>query len=115
MKWGTTELNVIKDSYIPPFAKPKLNVIEILPGADNTAPSSIIQQGGRGRYQVSFNGFVRNNTEYQALLDDTINLTERTFDGADGFTMNMIISDFTPTKRSLFPLKIEYSMTLMEV
>lgn len=115
MKWGTTELNIIKDSYVPPFAKTKINVIEILPGADNTALASVLQQGGRGRYQAQFSGFVRNYEEYQALLNDHINMTERTFEGADGFSLTMIISDFQPGKRTLFPLKIEYSITFMEV
>lgn len=115
MKWGTTELNIIKDSYLPPFAKVKLNIINILPGAENTAPASVLQQGGRERYQVQFSGFVRCYAEYQALLTDYINMTERTFEGADGFSMTMIISDFQPGKRTLFPLKIEYSITLMEV
>lgn len=115
MKWGTTELNIIKDSYTPPYAKTQLNVINILPGADNTAPASVIQQGGRERYQVTFSGFVRSYAEYQALLNDHINMNERTFGGADGFSMTMIISNFQPGNRKLFPLKIEYSITLLEV
>lgn len=115
MKWGTTNLNIIKDSYIPPFAKSNLNIINILPGADNTIPASVIQQGGRDRYQVSFDGFIRNYTDYKALQDDHINMTSRTFTGADGFSTSMIISDFKPGRRTLFPLKLEYSITLMEV
>lgn len=115
MKWGTTELNVIKDTYVPPYAKAQLNIINILPGADNTAPASVLQQGGRERYQLSFSGFVRSYAEYQALLEDHINMIERTFEGADGFSMTMIISDFQPGNRTLFPLKIEYSVKLIEV
>lgn len=114
MKWGTTELNIIKDSYMPPYAESKLNVIGILPGLGNTTPANILQQGGRGRYQVSFDGFVRSYSDYQALLTDALNMTERTFYGADDFEMTMIISEIQPKGRTLFPLKIDYSITMME-
>ncbi len=115
MKWGLTELNVIKDTYTPPVARPKLNVIGILPGADNTAPASVIQQGGRERYQVSFVGYMRTYAEYEVLHNDYINLTPRVFEGAYGFVQTMIISDLQPGKRNLKPAIIEYTITLMEV
>lgn len=115
MKWGNTELNVIKNTYTPPVAKPKLNVIEILLGVDNTAPASVIQQGGRERYQVSFAGWVKTYAEYETLLEDYINLTPRTFEGGYGFTQTMVITDLQPGKRNLIPAIIEYTITLLEV
>jgi len=115
MKWGTTNLNVIKDSYLLPFADSVINVISILPGANNIAPATVLQQGGRGRYQVAFDGYVKTYAEYQALLNDYIEKTQKTFEGANGFSMTMIIFDFKPKNMKTFSSKIEYSITLVEV
>jgi hypothetical protein len=115
MKWGNTKLNIIKDSYIPPHAEVKYNELALIPGPNNTNPATVIQQGGRGREKVNFNGFVYSWLEYEALETDKINGTARTFEGADGYTKTMIIANLNPTKRTLYPLKIEYSITLLEV
>lgn len=115
MKWGATKLNVVKDTYTPPVSLAKLNTIDLLPGLDNITPASVIQQGGRERYQVSFSGWANTYAEYEELLNDHINLTPRVFEGAYGFSQMMIISDLQPGKRNLIPAIIEYSITLVEV
>lgn len=116
MKWGNTQLNVIKDSYIPPHAETVFTDIPLIsvPG-DFSEPASIVQQGGRGRYKTQFSGFVRIYAEYQALEDDYLGGVKRVFDGADGFNMEMFIFDIKPTGRSLYPTKIYYDIILMEV
>lgn len=115
MKWGSTQLYTIKDTYIPPTVNVQINKIELIPGTDNTDPSNVIQQGGRGRYEVKFDGLVKTYAEYQSLETDYINGTSRTFYGADEFSEDMIISELTLKSRTLHPLMIIYSITLTEV
>lgn len=114
MKWGNTILYVLKGTYTPPFASVDMNIIELVPGTDNTNPSNVIQQGGRSRYKVSFEGAVWSFAEYQALEDDWLNGTQRTFEDADGYTATMIIASLEPKERIVYPLMIKYSITLME-
>lgn len=116
MKWGNTVLNIIKDSYTPPYKKAKFSVIELIPNPENIADkNTIIQQGGTDRAECKFDGFVRSQAEYNALENDYINGIERVFDGADGVSYTMFIFDLAPTGRSLYPLKINYSIAFLEV
>lgn len=114
-KWGSTEIKVLRDTYIPPYAETVLTEIHLIPAADNLDPQTVIQQGGRGRYRVNFSASVSTYTEYQALMDDYINQTQRTFVGADGYSENMTISALSQAARKLYPTRFEISMTLVEV
>ena len=110
--WGATNLKVTPGTYNPPHCSNGLVEINILP--DGTAnPATVLQQGGRGRMTVSFEGFTRTWSDYESLRDDYIALTERTFaDGNESLTM--IISELSPATL-IFGDKWEYTITLMEV
>ena len=85
--------------------------MDILPDG-TTNPASILQQSGRGRYEVSFDGFTTSYADYKTLHADAIALTQRTWaDGTDSITM--IISYLSPAVM-IMPGKWEYSITLME-
>lgn len=115
MKWGSTTLNVLKDSYIPPYAESEINIIDLIPGTDNTTPSTVMQQGGRQRYEVRFEGLVWSYAAYQALESDYISGTSRTFNDDDTTDITMVITELKPKSRSLAPFRIIYEITLTEV
>lgn len=110
--WGSTTLKVVPDTYNPPHCENGLVEIEILPDG-TTNPATVLQQAGRGRYRVSFNGFTTTYNDYKSLRDDYIALTEKTFsDGNESLTM--IISELSPATL-IFGDKWEYTITLLEV
>lgn len=109
--FGSYTLKIKPETYQPLWAENKLNVIDILPDG-TTNPASVLQQGGRGRYQTSFEGFVTSYSDYQNLRTDYLALTARTFtDGTD--SLSMIISELSPATM-IINGKWEYSITLME-
>lgn len=110
--WGTTTLNVTPNTYNPPHCSNGLVEINILPDG-TTNPATVLQQAGRGRKRVSFKGFTRTWEDYEALHDDYIALTQRTFsDGNESLTM--IINELSPATL-IFGNKWEYTITLLEV
>lgn len=109
--FGSTALKIIPESYSPIHSPNGLVEISILPDG-TTNPATIIQQGGRGRKTVSFQGFTTSYSDYKTLHADYVALTSRSFtDGAD--TLTMIISDLSPAVM-IATGKWEYSITLME-
>lgn len=115
MKWGTTTLNVLKNTYKPPFAVSDMNKINLIPGADNSEPADVLQQGGRGRYQVGFSGYTIGATDYDSFYEDYLNATEKTFEGLNSFSMSMIITDIQLKPESNYPIMCLYDITLTEV
>jgi len=110
--WGTTNLKITPGTYSPCHATNGLIEIEILPNG-TVNPASIIQQTGRGRMRVNFEGFTTSYANYKTLRDDYIALTQRIFaDGNDSLTM--IISELSPATM-IVNGKWEYSITLVEV
>lgn len=114
-KWGNTEIYILPDTYTPPWAEVTLVEIKILPGTDNQEPSTVLQNGGRGRNRVNYSTYVKEYSTYQAMLTDYINQTERTFTGPDGVTGTYIISAISQAERKIYPTRFEFSLTLMEV
>ena len=112
--WGTTELTVVPESYNPPHAVRKRTVIDLIPYDEITNPSSILQDGGRERKQVSLSGFVTSLADYETLYADYLASTVRTFTGPDEETMSCMIWDLSPAKRIYYG-KLDYSLILMEV
>ena len=109
--WGSTALKIVPETYSPAHAENGLVKMDILPDG-TTNPASILQQSGRGRYEVSFDGFTTSYADYKTLHADAIALTQRTWaDGTDSITM--IISYLSPAVM-IMPGKWEYSITLME-
>ena len=109
--WGSTTLKIVPETYQPSFSSNGFIDIPILPDG-TTNPASIIQQGGRGRKTVTFEGFTTSRSDYNALRDDYIALTSRSFaDGTD--TITMIISDLSPATM-IISGKYNYTMTLTE-
>lgn len=109
--FGSYALKIVPETYQPYWYENGLNEISILPDG-TTNPASILQQAGRGRMKVSFQGFVTAYSDYSNLRADYLALTSRTFtDGTDSITM--IISELSPATM-IVPGKWEYSITLME-
>lgn len=115
MKWGTTNLNVLPETYIPPDSEVVINEMQLIPGADNLEPASVVQGGGRSRDRVEFEGFVRSWAEYVALKTDKRNHQVRSFEGADGYVNDMVITNLKPVRRAIYPYRLYYSITFMEV
>lgn len=113
-QWGNTKLKVDPGSYTPPHAVRKRTVLDLIPGADLSIPSSVLQEGGRERKQASLSGFALSLAEYNLLYDDYLASVQRVFIGPSGEAMNAMIWELSPAKRA-FEGKYEYSMTLMEV
>ena len=109
--WGSTDLKIVPQTYKAWHCDNGLVVIDLLPDGTD-APASIIQQGGRSRKLVAFDGFVSTIAAYNSLLDDFIALTERTFSDPAG-SMLMIISELTPPTM-IIDNKWDYSIVLME-
>jgi hypothetical protein len=110
--WGSTNLKIVPQTYSPPHSSNGLTEIIILPDGSGN-PSTVLQQAGRGRKTVSFQGFTTTRAAYMALRDDYVTLTERIFsDGTE--SLNMIISDLSPATM-ITEGKYDYSITLMEV
>jgi hypothetical protein len=110
--WGSTNLKIVPKTYSPPHSSNGLTEIPILPDG-TTNPASVIQQAGRGRKIVYFEGFTTSYADYAELHDDFVALTQRTFDDGNE-SLTMIISDLSPATM-ITAGKYEYSMTLMEV
>jgi hypothetical protein len=111
-RWGSTVLKIVPFTYCPPHADNGLSEITILPDG-TTNPSTVIQQAGRGRKRVSFDGFTTSYSDYIALYNDYIALTERTYTDEND-TITMIIETLSPAKM-ITDSKYEYSISLMEV
>jgi len=110
-KWGTKDLLVAKGSYNPPSASNGIIEINILPDAGGN-PASILQQGGRGRKRVSFNGYAT-LVDYQSFEIDYFAAIKRTFTDIDGLMMLATIESFKASRNSgTYPY--EYSITLVE-
>lgn len=113
-KWGETNLNVSRYSYKPPYRVPSISEIQLVPGADLSVPGTVIQQGGRSRKRVKFEGYCTSLADYNALQDDWNSCIVRTFIGPDGETLSMMIEELKEATR-IVSFKYEYSITLMEV
>lgn len=114
--WGSTDLYVIKGTYIPPWAEVAINEIALLPDpADLSAVSTVLQQGGRKRQIVTLTTYVKSYSTYTAMLADCMAGTQRTFTGADGYSATMIISSLSQAVRKIYPTRFEFSVTFMEV
>lgn len=115
-KWGNTPLYVIKDSYSPPLAEVVISETALLPNpADLTAASTVLQQGGSKRAKVPLTAICFEYAEYQAMQQDWLNGTERTFTGADGYSATMIIMALGQATRKLYRTRYEFSVTFVEV
>lgn len=111
--WGDVQMNVVESTYNPPFAKPVISEIMILPAIGDTNAASIIQQGGRERYRAGFDGYFLTKAECDALMADYTFMTERIWTGADGESMLMVIEELTPFKRTVKGL-FEFTIKLVE-
>jgi len=111
--WGATDLNVIDGSYIPPHKKVNIEEIKTIPALDNLLPNSILQMGGRDRIEVTLQGIVYNFAEMNALSDDDVSKTIRTFTDAYGLSLSMIIKEFKLGNWKHGQV-FEYTLTLME-
>lgn len=111
--WGSTALLVAKDSYKPPEAESGVVEIKLLPDlSDVTIPASVIQQAGRGRKRVSFEGYATETT-YYAFLTDKYAATARTFTDSDGNALSAIIESISAMREN-GPYPYHYSITLVE-
>lgn len=112
--WGTTQLILLHSTYNPPHVEDAgINEIKILPPSSGTTPSSVIQQGGRGRKKIKFNGYVTSWADYVFLYDDYVAGTQRTFMDPDTISVIMIISNLSAPV-FVSATHIEYSIELME-
>jgi len=109
--WGGTTLNIVPFSYKPWHSENGLVEIDILPDG-TTNPAVILQQMGRRRKVVSFEGFTTSYSNYTGLFDDYIALTERTFVDPND-SMTMIISNISPATM-IIDGKWIYRITFME-
>lgn len=114
--WGSTALNIVKGTYTPPRAETVISQIPILPDPDNlSAVSTVIQQGGRSREQITFSIQVDSYAEYEAFLADWYAGTQRTFVGADSYSRTMVLIDVSTAERKLYPTRFVFSIALLEV
>lgn len=113
-KWDSTDLYIERGSYNPPHAEATLTEIQLIPGPNQVEPGTILQQGQRSRYRWSMEGFTRTYAEYQDLLEDHLNMVEKTYTGWDGVSMFAVIETISPAVRVL-KNKFEYSITFLEV
>lgn len=114
MTWGATSINCYIKTYQPPAAEPTIAEIQLLPDpTDPDAVCSVLQQGGRKRKRIYWDGFVSNIASYNSLETDKLNGTQRTFVGPDGTNLNCIIQHLGPPRYVQSNL-IEYSITLVE-
>ena len=109
--WGSMNLKIVPMTYQPYWYTNGIIVVDILPNG-TANPANVIQQAGRGRKIVNFDGFVTSYADYSSLRADYLSLTSRTFsDGTD--SMSMVISELSPALM-IIPGKWDYSITLME-
>lgn len=114
--WGSTALNVIRETYNPPVSEVALDEIALLPDpAALSTVATVIQQGGTKRNRVTFSAFTYTYSEYQAFLADMIAGTQRTFTGADSYSATMMITGLGAATRKIYPTRFEFSVTFMEV
>lgn len=113
-QWGSLKLKINPESYSPPHAVKQRSVIGVIHGADLSAPASVLQDGGRERYQTSMSGFTTTLTEYNELYNDYLASVVRTFTGPSGETLTGMIWELSPAKR-VISSKFEYDLVLMEV
>lgn len=110
--WGSTALLVAKDSYTPPAAENGITEIQLLPDLAVSTPATVLQQAGRGRKRVSFDGYAT-ETDYYAFLADYYAVTTRTFTDSDGNTLSSIIESISAAREN-GPYPYRYSITLVE-
>lgn len=110
--WGSKTLHIAKGSYSPPSASNGIKELSILPDSTGN-PASIIQQGGRSRKRVSFNGYA-DETDYYALLTDFYAGTTRTFTDVDSNTLSSVIESISANREHNGIYPYLYSITLLE-
>lgn len=110
-KWGDTNLNIRPETYQAFYCESGLTEIAILPGMSGSG-ASVLQQAGRTRKRVAFDGFVRTWAGYTSLLNDHVAATVKSFSEPNG-SMNMIILSLSePTM--IFDDIWDYSIVLVE-
>ena len=112
-KWGSKDLRVIKDSYVPPFAEVAMEEIELLPGT-NGLRNTVLQQGYMGRDRVELTITVYSYAEYQAFNNDYRTKAHRIFVGADGYSKDMIIEGMGSVERRVNPLRFTFTLSMVE-
>ena len=113
--WGATNVNIkANNTYRPPEARVTINEINLLPDPSfPTTPSTVLQQGGTGRKRVSWEGWVTSVDAYNALQDDKIAGTERTFTGPSGETLTGYIEFLQIIGYTVLDF-LEYSIVIVE-
>ena len=93
--WGSTTVKMRVGTYQAPSANAGIVEIPILD--DGTANAmSVLQQAGRSRRVISWEGIADNLAHYTSLYNDYIATTERTFSGPDSVSLSCIISELSP-------------------
>ena len=92
--WGSTTVKMRVGTYQAPSANAGIVEIPILP--DGSDGASVIQQAGRSRQVISWEGIADNLAHYTSLYNDYIATTERTFSGPDSVSLSCIISELSP-------------------
>lgn len=114
--WGDTNLYILRDSYMPPWAEASILEIPLAPDPANIdAVSTVLQQQGRKRQTVSFSTYTKDYSVYTSMQADYLAGTVRTFTGSDGYSASMIIFSLSQATRKIYPTRYEFSVTLMEV
>lgn len=113
--WGTQTINIFAGTFKPTFVPDTgINEIEVLPSKDILNPRTVLQQAGRARKRIKFEGFVRGLNDYDALLTDFINGTEKTFlDSETGISFSSIIIALSEPE-FVNATVIRYSMEVIE-
>lgn len=112
--WGSTTIKILRGTYRPPHGEAGINEIKILPNPlDTSTPATVLQQSGRSRKRVSWQGYVSNLEDYNNLYDDFVAATQRTFTGFESETLNAIIEGISEPEYIQSNL-IRFSITLVE-
>ena len=111
-EWGSTTVKMRVGTYQAPSADAGIVEIPIL--HDGTANAmTVLQQSGRSRRTISWEGIADNLAHYTSLYNDYVAAQERTFTGPDSVSLSCIISELSPPTY-LWGGVYSYRIALME-
>ena len=94
--WGDADLQIRWGTYYPPHAEAGLVSIRVLPPDTGTDHVEVVQQGGRDRKVITFEGQCWSLPEYDVLLDAYIAGEEKLFNGPDVTNFPCFIKQLSP-------------------
>lgn len=112
--WGAVTFQCRWGTYRGPRADAGLVDIAILPEPGATTPASVLQDMGRGRRRIRFQGQVSSYANWQTIETKWLARTEAVFTDVDGASRGVYLIEDLSDPECVAPVLWRYNITLVE-